>query len=191
MPTARIAAGGVDTPYRSVPAAIFLLAYAAADSLVTQASKQQGVLGGADGKTPLGLGSKGLVEAWAHHRPLMARARITPTGATGIHPWRLLESDDLNQYLTDACLLRNRLAHSGATQGAKLRSPYFVKLGKAQLDSMTLMLAEGLLQSVQDIAYLTLDEAARQDWEWVLPTQSGTWMMSRRLWRHEGFPLPE
>jgi hypothetical protein len=60
---------------------------------------------------------------------------------------------------------------------------------------MTLMLAEGLLQAAQDVAYLTLKAAGpaafplTDNWEWVLPQQSGTGAMSARLWRYEAFPL--
>lgn len=176
--------GGVRGAFKSVPAAIFMLAYAAGDSLVTQASKQNGILGGSNRSVPLGLGSPGLVNAWADHGPLIARARITPRGSTGIHPWRLLEEADLDAYLADARSLRNKLAHTGTTEGAPLRSQFFVKLGKSGLPSMTLMLAEGLLQAAQDIAYLTLGATVpvaseRADWEWILPRRSGTGQMPK------------
>jgi hypothetical protein len=187
--------GGVRGPFGSVPAAVFMLAYAAGDSLVTQASKQSRVIGGKAGGVPLGIGGSGLVDAWADHCPLMARARITPRGSTGIHPWRLLEGAELDAYLADARSLRNKLAHTGTTEGAPLRSQFFVRDGKSRLSSMTLMLAEGLLQAAQDIAYLTLGATVpvaseRADWEWVLPVQSSTGWMPERLWSHEAFPLP-
>jgi hypothetical protein len=187
--------GGVRDAFKSLPAAVFMLAYAAGDSIVTQASRRNQILGGTAGRTPLGLGSSGLVDAWAARCPLMARARITPRGSTSIHPWRLLDGAELDAYLTDARLLRNKLAHTGGTEDAPLRSPFFVKDGQSGLTSMTLMLAEGLLQATQDIAYLTLSAAMpavpdRADWEWVLPRQSATGWMPERLWRHEAFPLP-
>jgi hypothetical protein len=125
----------------------------------------------------------------------MARTRVTPRGSTGIHPWRLLEGEELDAYLADTRLLRNKLAHTGTTEGAPLRSQFFVKDGESRLPSMTLMLAEGLLQAAQDIAYLTLGATVpvaseRAVWEWVLPRQSGTGRMPARLWSHEAFPLP-
>jgi hypothetical protein len=188
--------GHVSGPYTSLPAAIFMLAYAAGDSLVAQASGHMGIRGGADGNTPLGLGGRGLVSAWASAGvPLLARARVTPRGTTGIHPWRLLGGADLDSYLGDARSLRNRLAHAGTTDGAGLRSPFFRKNGRSVLPQMTLMLAEGLLQAAQDVAYLTLNAAGPaaslviDSWEWVLPRQSGTGTMSMRLWRHAAFPL--
>jgi len=189
--------GHVPEPYTSLPAAVFMLAYAAGESLVMQASSHMGIRGGVNGNTPLGLGSRGLVSAWAAAgTPLLARARVTPR-RTRIHPWRLLEGADLDDYLADARSLRNRLAHTGTTDGAVLRSPFFVMDGRSALPQMTLMLAEGLLQAAQDIAYLTLKAAAPAaspvtgSWEWVLPQQSGTGAMSARLWRHAAFPLDE
>lgn len=59
------------------------------------------------------------------------------------------------------------------------------------------MLAEGLLQAAQDVAYLALKAAGAaafpvtDRWEWVLPRQSGTGAMPARLWRHATFPLDE
>jgi hypothetical protein len=188
--------GGVRDAFKSVPAAVFILAYAAGDSLVTQASRQNRVLGGETGNVPLGLGSSGLVNAWANRHPLLARARVTPRGSIGIHPWRLLEAAELDAYLADARSLRNKLAHTGTTEGALLRSQFFVRDGKSSLASMTLMLAEGMLQAAQDIAYLALGATVpvaseRADWEWVLPAQSDTGRMPEKLWQHAAFPLPE
>lgn len=189
--------GHVPEPYTSLPAAVFMLAYAAGDSLVMQASKHRGIRGGDNGNTPLGLGGRGLVSAWAAAgTPLLARARVTPR-RTGIHPWRLLEGADLDGYLGDARSLRNRLAHAGTTDGAVLRLPFFVMDGRSALPQMTLMLAEGLLQAAQDVAYLTLKAAGpaaspvTDHWEWALPQQSGTGVMSARLWRYAAFPLDE
>jgi hypothetical protein len=189
--------GYVPRPYTSLPAAVFMLAYAAGDSLVTQASKHMGIRGGANGNSPLGLGGKGLISAWAAAgTPLLARTRVTPR-RTGIHPWRLLDGADLDGYLGDARSLRNKLAHAGTTDGAVLRSPFFVREGKPALPRMNLMLAEGLLQAAQDIAYLALKAAGAaaspgaEQWEWVLPRQSGTGAMPAWLWRHERFPLDE
>lgn len=188
--------GHVSGPYTSLPAAIFMLAYAAGDSLVTHASGHMGVRGGTGGNTPLGLGGSGLVSAWAAAGvPLLARARVTPRGTTGIHPWRLLGGTDLDSYLGDARSLRNRLAHVGTTDGARLGSPFFRKSGMPGLPQMTLMLAEGLLQAAQDVAYLALNAAgpaaspAVDSWEWVMPRQSATGAMSARLWRHAAFSL--
>jgi len=93
--------GGVRGAFKSLPATAFMLAYAAGDSLVTQASRQNKTLG-ATGNAPLGLGSSGLVHALADRCPLMARVRITPRDSTGIHPWRLLKGADLDAYLADA-----------------------------------------------------------------------------------------
>lgn len=188
--------GRVRGPYTSLPAAIFMLAYAAGDSLIVQASKQAGIRGGTNENTPLGLGGKGLASAWTDAgKPLLARARVTPR-RTGIHPWQLLEGSDLDAYLGDARSLRNRLAHAGTTDGAELRSPFLVIDGKPALPQMTLMLAEGLLQAAQDIAYLTRKAGPTEfpdmdSWEWVLPEQSATGMMPAELWRHPAFPLPE
>ena len=152
-------------------------------------------VGGADGNTPLGLGGSGLVAAWAGAGvPLLARARVTPC-STGIHPWRLPGGTDLESYLGDARSLRNQLAHVGTTDGAVLRSPVFVKNGRSALPQMTLMLGEGLLQAAEDVAYLALEAAGpatspvTDNWEWVLPRQSATGLMSARLWRHAAFPL--
>jgi hypothetical protein len=188
--------GHVSGPYTSLPAAIFMLAYAAGDSLVTQASGHMGIRGGAEGNTPLGLGGRGLVSAWAGAGvPLLARARATPSGTTGIHPWRWLGGADLDSYLGDARSLRNRLVHVGTTNGAGLRSPFFRKNGGSALPQMTLMLAEGLLQAAQYVAYLALDAAGPAaspvmgSREWVLPRQSATGAVSARLWRHAAFPL--
>lgn len=187
--------GGVLEEFKSLPAAVFILAYAAGDSLVTHASRLSAVLGGRDGQTPLGMGSSGLVGAWAGHCPLKARVRVTPQSTVGIYPWRLLQGADLDAYLTDACLLRNKLVHTGRTEGAQLRSQFFTKSGGSKLPSMTLMLAEGLLQAAQDIAYLTLGTTVpaaseRAVWEWVLPRQSSTGRMPDYLWSHPDFPLP-
>jgi hypothetical protein len=188
--------GHVSEPYTSLPTAIFMLAYAAGDSLVTLASGHMGIRGGADGNTPLGLGGSGLVSAWAAAGvPLLARARVTPRGTVRIHPWRLLADADLDSYLDDARKLRNRLAHAGTTDGARLRSPFLKKNGMPGLTQMTLMLAEGLLQAAQDVAYLALNAAgpaaspAMDSWEWVLPRQSATGAMKARLKRHAAFPL--
>ncbi len=189
--------GWVSEEYTSIPAAIFMLAYAAGDGLVARASKQHGILGGRTGHDPLGLGSQGLVTAWAQAgHPLLARARVTPRDSTGIHRWHLLDGEALAAYLSDACLLRNRLDHTGTTAGVKLRSPYFTRGDTTELRSMTLMLAEGMLQAAQDIAYLTLSAPAPAAsggaaWKWVLPRQSGTGTMPWRMWRDKAFPLPE
>lgn len=68
--------GWVSEEYTSIPAAIFMLAYGTGDGLVAGASKQHGILGGETGQVPLGLGSQGLVTAWAQAgHPLLARAR--------------------------------------------------------------------------------------------------------------------
>jgi len=121
---------------------------------------------------------------------------VLPRGTTGIHPWRLLGGTDLDSYLGDACSLRNRLAHVGTTDGAVLRSPFFVMNGKSALPQMTLMLAEGLLQAAQDIAYLALNATGPAaapvtgGWVWVLPRPSATSRMQAWLRRHAAFPLP-
>jgi hypothetical protein len=189
--------GWVSEEYTSIPAAIFMLAYGAGDGLVAGASKQHGILGGRTGQVPLGLGSQGLVTAWAQAgHPLLARVRVAPQDGTGIHRWHLLEGEALAAYLSDACLLRNRLDHTGTTVGVKLRSRYFTRGDKTELRSMTLMLAEGMLQAAQDVAYLTSSAPAPATsggtaWKWVLPRQSGTGEMPRWMWQYEAFPLPE
>src|SRR5260370_25774486 len=148
--------GWVSEEYTSIPAAIFMLAYAAGAGLVARASKQHGILGGRSGHDPLGLGSQGLVAAWAQAgHPLLARARVTPRDGTGIHRWHLLEGEALAAYLSDACLLRNRLDHTGTTAGVKLPSPYFTPGGKPGLRSMTLILPEGMRQPPQHSPSLT------------------------------------
>jgi hypothetical protein len=108
----------------------------------------------------------------------------------------LLEGEALAAYLSDACLLRNRLDHTGTTVGVKLRSRYFTRGDKTELRSRTLMLAEGVLQAAQDVAYLTSSAPAPATsggtaWKWVLPRQSGTGKMPRWMWQYEAFPLSE
>src|ERR1035438_6301506 len=77
--------GRVSEEYTSIPAAIFMLAYAAGDGIVARASKQHGIFGGRTRQDPLGLGSRGLVTAWAQAgHALRARARVTPRDGTGI-----------------------------------------------------------------------------------------------------------
>jgi hypothetical protein len=65
-------------------------------------------------------------------------------------------------YLSDARPLRNRLDHTDTTVGVKQRSRYFTRCDKTELRSMTLMLAEGMLQAAQDVAYLTSSAPAAE-----------------------------
>ena len=133
---------------------------------------------------------------WVHGQRDGTSAQHRPRGTTGIHPWRLLGGTDLDSYLGDARSLRNRLAHVGTTDGAGLRSPFSVMNGKSAVPQMTLMLAEGLLQAAQDIAYLALNATGPAaapvtgGWEWVQPRPSATSRMQAWVRRHAAFPLP-
>ncbi len=100
---------------------------------------------------PLGLGSKGLVQEYAQTASigLTARARVAPqvTVSTRIWKWKLLAGTDLSDYLSDATIIRNRMAHTGSPAGAKVRSTWFGRPA-----SITLMAVEGILQAAQDVA---------------------------------------
>lgn len=189
--------GGTPAPFRSLPAACFLLSFAAGEALVREASKALGVRS-ADGNAPLGLGSKGLVAGFAAENvPLSGRTRLAPRPGsnTRIHRWALLEGDALDGYLRDANAIRNFLAHSGKTAGAQLRGDWFARVPKDGLASMTLMLAEGMLQAAQDVAYVALAAAAPRsaslsNWSWVLPERTLTGRMPAALRRLPQFPLP-
>jgi hypothetical protein len=188
--------GGVRQAYRSLPAASFVLAYAAAEPLVLKATKHYG-LRNSDG-VPLGPGAADLVDAWAAAigQNLKARARVVPqAGATtGRHRWQLLEGNELQDYLTDAVRIRNRVVHTGDPTGAKLCSTWFDSPAK-RLSSMTLMLAEGWLQAAQDIAYQMLcsimpEPAERTNWRWVLPARSAVSQLPKQPAHDPAFPLP-
>ncbi len=185
----------VPQPFRSLPAASFVLAFATAEMLVKKASRLRNVCD-ADGN-PLSLGSPALVGGWhAMDVDLEARARITPRpgASTRIARWHLLKGDDLRRYLTDAVLIRNRIVHTGSPAGAKLRSDFFSRNGK--FPSMTLVLAEGWLQAAQDLSYAmlhSLQPAAPEiaSWRWVVPDRARTGQMSAKLRDHPAFPLPK
>jgi hypothetical protein len=188
--------GGVVGAYRSLPAASFVLAYAAVEPLVVKATKHHGVRNSKG--VPLGPGAAELVDAWASvvGQNLKARARVVPqAGATtGRHRWQVLERDDLRDYLTDAVRIRNRLVHTGTLTGANLCSTWFESPAK-RLSSMTLMLAEGWLQAAQDIAYqmlgsMTPEPPERTNWRWVLPTRSSVSDLTKKLAYDPAFPLP-
>ena len=190
--------GGTHTPFRSLPPACFLISFAAGEALVTEASKALGVRADNNGVAgaPLGLGSSGLVDRYAKAGiALTARARVRPRpgSKTGIHPWVLLESADLDGYLRDANTIRNRLAHRGSSEG-DLRTDWFAKVPERGLPNVTLMLAEGMLQAAQDIAYLAQSAACPRTsvtgWSWVLPERAQTGRIPARLRDLAQFPLP-
>ncbi|MGR6967427.1 hypothetical protein ACU610_23500 [Geodermatophilus sp. URMC 61] len=186
--------GGPRREFQGLPAAVFLLAFAAGEAVVKHAAEHHGLVVGRD--NPMGLGSHGLVEAFATKGvDLRARARVVPQpgNTTGVHRWVLLEGADLDAYLRDAYRVRNALAHTGVTTGLSLRSPYFLRQGRTELRSVTLMVAEGMLQAAQDVAHLALRSTgpgAVDDWEWVEPTRSRASRLPAGLRRHPDFPLP-
>jgi hypothetical protein len=196
--------GGVPTAYRSVPAAVFLLAFATGEQLVKAASEREGIMipaGKKKDQRPKGIGNAGLVEDWAIRGvALRARARVAPSKPNvGIADWVVLEGDDLQQYLRDAYLIRNRLAHNGSLIGlGELESRYFFRVRPDHTEeepsfakpSVTLPIAEGMLQAAQDIAYLIAASEDRCDWQWELPAQSRTGRMKNALWHDPAFPLP-
>jgi len=186
--------GGPAQEYQSLPAGSFLLAFATGESLVKEAAEHHGIRIGR--RQPMGLGNAGLVAAFDElGTPLRARARVVPQpgSSSGVHRWQLLEGASLDAYLRDAYAIRNALAHTGSTVDASLRSSFFLREGAVRLRSMTLMLAEGLLQAAQDVAFLAVRSAGTTSfaaWEWVEPVRSGASKMPVRLRTHPDFPLP-
>lgn len=186
--------GGPLREFQSLPAASFLLSFAAGESLVKSAAGHHGLKNGRE--RTMGLGSRGLVAAFETVGVVLrARARVVPQPGnnSGVHRWVLLEGASLDAYLRDAYAIRNALAHSGTTDGLSLGSGFFTRRPSTALRSMTLMLAEGMVQAAQDVAYLARNSTGHPsiaDWEWVQPRRSGASRMPAALRRHPDFPLP-
>ncbi len=194
---------GVPSVYRSLPSAIFVLAFAAGEEMVKLACSRMELLHGRG--APMHLGSEGFVSAWREKtgEDLAARARIAPRVGVSIHRWELLEGVELGGYLRDAYRWRNHLAHNGSPDSLDQRSAdqfetkYFRREvldgdGNIHFKSpeVNLNLAEGVVQAAQDIAYLTASPGDRENWKWAVPRWSSTGKMPRKLAFDERFSLP-
>lgn len=186
---------GVPAEIRCLVPGAFLAAFAHGEQHLRSASKERGLRAPsrtdptAPG-TPLGPSDAGLVEAYSDAGiALAARARVAPRGTTSIWRWKLLEGPDLDTYLRDAAKVRNRIAHTGSPDGAKVRSEWFTYEDGRQA-SVTLMAVEGLLQAAQDVCYMAANVVRQRTWEWYLPERTEAGTMSRTMYLDERFPLP-
>lgn len=185
---------------RGVPAEIgclgpgaFLAAFAHGEKRLTASSKERGLRlppGPPRHGAPFTLTDTDLIDAYRTAGiELVARARVAPRGATNIWKWKLLEGQDLSDYLSDATAVRNRIAHTGSPDGATVNSTWF-RLADGHQAPVTLMAVEGVLQAVQDVCYIAATRAQLDTLTWHLPERTATGTMPKQLRIDRRFPLP-
>lgn len=178
--------GRVPAKLGSLLPGAFIVAFANAERHTKEAATRLGV--GPD----IHLGSRTFVKSFEDKGVrLAARMRHAPRGSANVWRWVLLEGDDLQVFLRDAYEIRNRLAHSGSDEKTArdrdLTSEVF-KDRNGREKRITLMCVEGILQAMQDIAYLS--RPAEADWEWQLPRRTRASSMPTKIQKDDRFPLP-
>lgn len=173
---------GVPSKIRCLVPAAFLTAFAHGQVLVTAASKRRQLMRADKTRSvPYHLGSTGMVKAYnGDGTNIAARCRVAPSGSTRIWRWAVLTGPDLDDYLSDAYTIRNRIAHTGSPNGARVTSTWFCS-AKGTPASITLMAAEGLLQAAQDVSFMVATTAEQRNWRFRLPPRTDTGLMPSDL----------